>query len=253
MRFEREQLIRYSRQLKLTEFGLEGQRRLAEAKILIVGAGGLGAPSALYLAAMGVGRLVVADGDRVELSNLHRQLLHGTQDVGRLKVESARDALQRLNPAVCVDARAVRLAGAALDETVAEVDLVVDGSDNFETRFAVNAACVALSKPLVSGAAIRMEGQVSVFRTDLLGRACYRCLYRDEQEIADTCDANGVLPPVVGMVGSIQAMEAVKVLTGIGESLEGRLLVLDAARMQWRELKLRRDPNCPVCRQATGA
>lgn len=247
MEMTRTQLIRYSRQLMLPQIGPEGQRKLLAAHVLIIGAGGLGSPVAMYLAALGVGQLSIADGDTVEPSNLHRQLLHGAADIGRLKVESARDSLLRLNPELSLNLIPQRLADAALQAAVRAADVVVDGSDNFATRFAVNAACVALRKPLVSGAAIRLEGQISVFRPDLADGPCYRCLYRDSSEVAETCAANGVLPPVVGVIGSLQAIETVKVLLNFGESLEGRLLLFDALTMQWRSLRLRKDPACPVC------
>jgi len=241
------QLIRYSRQLRLPQIGLAGQQKLQASRVLIIGAGGLGAPAAMYLAALGIGELTLADGDVVELSNLHRQLLHGTPDIGRAKVESARDTLHRLNPEIILHTLPKRLEGAALLAAVQQVDLVVDSCDNFATRFAVNAACVTARKPLISGAAVRMEGQISVFRLDLPDSPCYRCLYRDGSDQAETCDANGVLPPVVGVIGSMQALEAVKVLLGIGESLHGRLLLFDALRAEWRTLKLKRDPDCPIC------
>lgn len=242
-----DQLLRYSRQILLPEFGTEAQDRLLAARVLIVGAGGLGSPVALYLAAAGVGTLVIADPDTVDVSNLQRQILHGEGDIGRAKVCSARDRLAALNPATSVITLEQRLDGVALAEQVAVADLVVDASDNFTTRYAVNSACVAARTPLVSGAAIRMEGQVAVFRPDLPDSPCYRCLYREGVEAEQTCADNGVLAPVVGVVGSMQALEAIKVLTGIGESLCGRLLVLDAKRMEIRTLKLRRDPECPVC------
>ena len=246
-----DQLLRYSRQILLPEFGTEAQDRLLAARVLIIGAGGLGSPVAMYLAAAGVGTLVIADPDAVDLSNLQRQLLHGQSDIGRAKVVSARDRLAMLNPDTQVIALQERLEGAALRAQIVAVDLVIDASDNFATRYAVNATCVAARKPLVSGAAIRMEGQVAVFRPDLPDSPCYRCLYRDGTEVEQTCAENGVLAPIVGIVGSIQAMEAIKVLTGIGETLCGRLLLIDAKRMDIRTLKLKRDPACPVCAAAT--
>ena len=242
-----DQLLRYSRQILLPEFGIEAQDRLLAAHVLIVGAGGLGSPVALYLAAAGVGTLAIADGDTVDVSNLQRQILHGERDIGRPKVVSARDRLAALNPATTVIALEQRLQDGELHAQVAAADAVVDASDNFVTRYAVNAACVAARTPLISGAAIRMEGQVAVFRPDVPGGPCYRCLYRDGSEVEQTCAENGVLAPIVGIVGSIQAMETIKVLTGIGDTLCGRLLILDARRMDIRTLKLRRDPECPVC------
>lgn len=242
-----DQLLRYSRQILLPEFGTEAQDKLLAARVLIVGAGGLGSPVALYLAAAGVGTLVIADPDAVDVTNLQRQILHGQADIGRAKVVSARDRLAALNPETQVIALQERLEGEALRAQVERADLVIDASDNFATRYAVNAACVAARTPLVSGAAIRMEGQVAVFRPELPDSPCYRCLYRDGAEVEQTCAENGVLAPVVGIVGSLQAMEAIKLLTGIGDTLCGRLLIIDAKRMDIRTLKLRRDPACPVC------
>lgn len=245
--FSDDQLLRYSRQIMLPSFGIEGQQRLAEAKVLIIGAGGLGSPAALYLAAAGVGTLLIADDDEVDLSNLQRQILHRQSDIGRPKVESARERLAGLNPDTTVIPLQQRLGGDDLLKTVVQVDLVVDGSDNFATRFAVNEACVASRTPLVSGAAIRLEGQLSVFRPDRDDSPCYRCLYRDMADMEQTCADNGVLAPVVGVIGSLQALEAIKVLTGTGEPLTGRVLIFDGNTLEFRTLKLRRDPACPVC------
>ena len=239
-----EQLLRYSRQIMLPAVDVAGQQRLLDSRVLIIGAGGLGSPVAIYLAAAGVGQLVLVDFDTVDLTNLQRQILHGSHDLGRPKVESARDTLRALNPEVKVEAINARLEGAALLAEVARADVVVDASDNFATRFAVNDACVAARKPLVSGAAIRMEGQVTVFHNERPASPCYRCLYRDEGELTQTCSENGVLSPVVGIIGSIQATEVLKVLLGIGETLDGRLLLLDALTMEWRSMKLRKDPAC---------
>jgi len=242
------QLLRYSRQIMLPRFDVEGQQKLLESTALIIGLGGLGSASAMYLAAAGIGHLVLVDFDQVELSNLQRQIVHHTDDIDRAKVESARDTLHRLNPDVTCTLLDHRLQGAELHQQVAAADVVVDGSDNFETRFAVNDACVAARTPLVSGAAIRMEGQVTVFLNDGSG-PCYRCLYRDEGELDNRCSENGVLAPVVGIIGSIQATEAIKLLAGMGETLHGRLLLLDALHMEWRTLKLKKDPGCTGCGQ----
>lgn len=242
-----EQLLRYSRQIMLPQFDAEGQQKLLDSHALVIGMGGLGSPVAMYLAAAGVGHLTLVDFDNVDLSNLQRQILHGCDDIGRPKVESARDTLAALNPDVHVDAVNLRLEGAALDEAVALADVVIDASDNFATRFMINDACVRQRKPLVSGAAIRMEGQVSVFHNERDDCPCYRCLYRDEGELEQTCSENGVLAPVVGVIGSIQATEAIKVLSGIGDTLSGRLLLWDAMTMEWRSLKLRKDPACTLC------
>ncbi len=241
-----EELLRYSRQILLPEFDIVGQECLGQSRALIVGLGGLGSAAAMYLAAAGVGRLILVDFDTVDLSNLQRQIVHRTADIGRLKVESARDTLRALNPLVEVVAVPKALDDTELLERVRQADVVVDASDNLPTRLAINAACVRAGVPLVSGAAIRLEGQVLVWRPGGEG-ACYRCLYRDAGMNPETCAQTGVLAPVVGVIGGIQAVEAIKVLTGLGETLDGRLLLLDAARMEWRTLKARRDPACPAC------
>ena len=241
-----EELLRYSRQILLPEFDIVGQECLGRSRALIVGLGGLGSAAAMYLAAAGVGRLILVDFDTVDLSNLQRQIVHRTADIGRLKVESARDTLRALNPLVEVVAVPKALDDTELLERVRQADVVVDASDNLPTRLAINAACVRAGVPLVSGAAIRLEGQVLVWRPCGEG-ACYRCLYRDAGMNPETCAQTGVLAPVVGVIGGIQAVEAIKVLTGLGETLDGRLLLLDAARMEWRTLKARRDPACPAC------
>ena len=248
-----EQLQRYSRQILLPQIDVEGQQRLLNSRVLIVGMGGLGSPLAMYLAAAGVGHLVVADGDRVDLSNLQRQIIHRTQDIGRNKTESARDALRALNPEVTVTALDFRLTEQDLFREVSGVDVVADASDNFATRFALNAACVQAKKPLVSGAAIRMEGQVAVFDARRAGSSCYRCLYRDEPGEQEGCAQLGILAPVPGVIGAVQAVEVIKLLAGVTESLAGYLLLLDALRMEWRKLKLSKDPGCPVCGPATHA
>lgn len=241
-----EQLLRFSRQIMLPEIGFEGQERLVEARALIIGLGGLGSPVSMYLAAAGVGELVLVDFDQVELSNLQRQIVHSSDRIGRTKVDSARDTLIGLNPECRVHCIDHQLNEEELLEEVAKADVVIDASDNFPTRFALNEACVATQTPLVSGAAIRMEGQVSVF-TGQPGDPCYRCLYGEGVEVEQTCSENGVLAPVVGIIGSIQATEAIKVLTGAGTTLSGKLLILDALHMQWRSMKLKKDLNCPVC------
>ena len=241
-------LLRYSRQILMPQIGIESQQRLLDARVLVIGLGGLGSPAALYLAAAGVGHLVISDFDEVDLSNLQRQLLHRQADIGRPKAASALDTLRDLNPGILVEAIAQRLEGEALERQVRAADVVIDASDNFATRFSLNEACVQAATPLVSGAAIRMEGQVSVFHHERPDSPCYRCLYRDEGELEETCSENGVLAPLVGIIGSVQAMEAIKVLLDLGETLDGRLLLLDAMTMEWRNLKLRKDPDCPVCR-----
>ena len=248
-------LLRYSRQIMLPEMDVAGQQKLVDAAVLIVGMGGLGCPAAMYLAAAGVGRLLLADDDTVELTNLQRQIAHSQQDVGKSKVDSVQATLRGLNPDVTVTPLPRRLAGRVLDSAVAGVDLVLDASDNFATRFAVNRSCVRHRIPLVSGAAIRLEGQVAVFDVTDSNSPCYYCLYQGDDgsqagpaEPPDNCATNGVMAPLVGIIGSIQAMEAIKLLAGIGDSLCGRLLLLDAKTMQWREMQLSRDPACPVCR-----
>lgn len=240
------QLLRYSRQILLPEMGIEGQERLHAARVLIVGLGGLGSPVALYLAAAGVGRLVLADFDTVDESNLQRQILHDEGRVGLPKAESACRTLRALNREVELVPINQALDAKTLPPLLDEIDLVVDACDNFATRFALNAACVAARVPLVSGAAIRLEGQVTAF-SGQPGGPCYQCLYPAEGAEDEGCTANGILAPVVGIIGSIQATEAIKILAGCGTSLFGRLLLLDARRMEWREVRLRADPQCPIC------
>ncbi|NOX76877.1 MAG: molybdopterin-synthase adenylyltransferase MoeB [Gammaproteobacteria bacterium] len=247
-----QQLLRYSRQIMLPQLDVEGQQCLLQSHALIIGMGGLGSPVALYLAAAGVGRLTLADFDTVDLSNLQRQILHGQADIGRPKVESAADSLRALNPDIELHTINHKLDGLALLEAVDRADVVLDASDNFTTRFDINHACVQTRTPLVSGAAVRLEGQVSVFPNQDDDSPCYRCLYDDqpEEESAGSwagCSATGVLAPVVGIIGSIQATEAIKVLSGLGTTLAGRLLVLDAASLEFRSMRLPRDPHCPVC------
>jgi len=241
------QLLRYSRQILLPQVGIDGQQKLLAARVLIIGVGGLGSPVAMYLAASGVGHLVLVDHDKVELSNLQRQIVHTTEQLGLNKVASAKRALAALNPEVEVTTIAGQLDPQALVEQVQLADAVVDCSDNFATRFALNRVCVANKTPLISGAAIRLEGQVTVFRPEYADSPCYRCLYKDMDELAESCSQTGVLAPLVGIIGSIQATETLKVLLNIGETLTGRLLVLDALSMDWRSIKLRKDPDCPVC------
>ena len=246
------ELLRYSRQILLPEFDIAGQERLRQSHALIIGLGGLGSPVAMYLAAAGVGRLTLVDFDTVDLSNLQRQIVHRTTDIGRPKVESARDALLALNPLIEVTAIPRTLDEAELLEQARQADVVIDACDNLATRLAINAACVQTGTPLVTGAAIRLEGQVLVWRPTGEG-ACYRCLYREATMPLETCAQTGILAPVVGIIGSIQATEAIKVLTHLGESLDGRLLLLDAARMEWRTMKVQRWPECPTCGKASAA
>ena len=243
-----QQLLRYSRQIMLPAIDFTGQKRLLSSRVLIVGLGGLGSPVAMYLAAAGVGELVLVDFDRVDLSNLQRQIAHDSERIGMLKVDSAEQTITRLNPECQVRKFAARLEGTALTEQVDAADVVVDCSDNFTTRFALNDACVATRTALVSGAAIRTEGQISVF-SGQPGAPCYRCLYGAGGELDETCSQNGVLAPLVGIIGSMQAIETIKLLTGAGNPLLGRLILLDALQMEWQSVKLRADPKCPVCGQ----
>ncbi|NYT82317.1 molybdopterin-synthase adenylyltransferase MoeB [Alcaligenaceae bacterium] len=243
-----EQLLRYARHVLLDEFGIEGQERVLSSRVLIIGAGGLGSPAALYLASAGVGHIVLADDDDVELSNLQRQILHTTARVGQAKARSGRQVLNEINPGIRVDAVVDRLMGASLGEQVAQADLVLDCCDNFATRHAVNRACVQHRKPLVSGAAIRFAGQVSVFDLRRADTPCYHCLFPEADDVEELrCATTGVLGPLVGIVGSMQAAEALKVLAGMGEPLIGRMLCLDALAMQWQSIRFKRDPECPVC------
>lgn len=243
-----EQLLRYARHILLDEFGIEGQERLQAARVLIVGAGGLGSPAACYLAASGVGHLVLADDDEVELSNLQRQILHTTDRVGWPKAESGKRMLEALNPDIRIQALVSRLDGPALDEQVGLADVVLDCCDNFATRHAVNRSCVKYRKPLVSGAAIRFAGQISVFDLRRDDAPCYHCLFPEADDVEELrCATTGVLAPLVGIVGSTQAAEAIKVLTGMGETLAGRMLCLDALSMQWQTLRFKRDPACLAC------
>jgi molybdopterin/thiamine biosynthesis adenylyltransferase len=242
------QLLRYSRHILLAEFGVEAQEKLLAARVLIVGAGGLGSPAAMYLAASGVGNIALADGDSVDLTNLQRQILHATESVGMGKALSGAAALARLNPDVKVDAVERRLEGEALLREISRADVVLDCSDNFATRHAINRACVALSKPLVSGAAVRFDGQITVFDRRLPDSPCYECLFPEDSELEETpCAVMGVFAPLTGIVGSMQAAEALKLVTGIGNALSGRLLLFDALATEWRAIRLRPDPECRVC------
>lgn len=241
-----EQLLRYSRQIMLPQVDVAGQEKLFSSRVLIIGMGGLGSPVAMYLAAAGVGQLVLVDHDKVDLSNLQRQILHGQDDIGRSKISSAAETLMRLNPQLQITALDHKLSDAELGEIARNVNVVVDATDNFEIRFALNRVCVETGTPLVSGAAIRMEGQVSVFM-NRPGSPCYRCLYREDGEVDMSCSENGVLAPVVGIIGSVQATEVLKILLNIGSTLDGKLLLLDALHMEWRTLTLKQDSECPVC------
>ena len=242
-----EQLLRYSRQIMLPQVDVAGQEKLLAAHMLLIGAGGLGSAAAMYLAAAGVGRLVIADHDRVELSNLQRQLLHRDRDIGRNKADSAHDCLADINPRTTVTAIPARLSGPQLDMHIADADVVLDCSDNFSTRFDVNRACVRHRTPRVSGAAVRFEGQLSVFDSRDGASPCYRCLYTEGEEQDQTCAENGVLSPIVGIIGALQALEALKLALDTGRTLAGRLVLFDGLAHEWRTVKLARDADCPVC------
>ncbi|WP_438971450.1 HesA/MoeB/ThiF family protein [Methylophaga sp.] len=244
-----DQLLRYSRHILLPQLDISGQQKLMDSHVMIIGLGGLGAPVSMYLAASGVGKLTLVDDDEVELSNLQRQVVHGQSDIGREKVASAADKLREINPQVSLHLINRRLDNAALTQATADVDVLVDCSDNFSTRFLLNEVSQMQKLPLVSGAAIRFEAQLTVYDPRQAGSPCYRCLYEDKGELEESCSESGVLAPMLAMVGGTQAVETIKLLTGIGETLAGRLLLLDALSMQWREIKMKQDPDCPVCSQ----
>jgi molybdopterin/thiamine biosynthesis adenylyltransferase len=243
-----QQLLRYSRHILLDEVGIAGQERLRAAHALLVGAGGLGCPAALYLAASGVGKLTLADPDKVDLTNLQRQILYRTDSVGARKVDAARSALHALNPEVEIVPLVQRLDAKGLEPLVEAADVVLDCSDNFATRHALNRACVKAGKPLVSGAAIRFDAQVAVFDFRKPDAPCYACLYPEDGQVEEVqCSTMGVFAPLTGVVGALQAMEAAKLLAGAGETLNGRLLLLDAKQSEWRTVRVKRDPACSIC------
>ena len=247
-----DQLLRYSRHILLDELGIEGQQRLLDARVLVIGAGGLGSPVLMYLATAGVGRITVVDDDTVDLTNLQRQIAHTLARVGQAKVSSAAQTIAAINPDIQVKALQERADAARLNTLVAQADVVIDCCDNFATRHAVNAACVTHAKPLVSGAAIGFDGQISVYDTRDTRRAdtpCYACVFPADATFEETrCATMGVFAPLVGIIGSIQAAEALKLLAGVGTSLAGRLQMLDARTMEWSEIRTARDAACPVCR-----
>ncbi|MBU3070747.1 molybdopterin-synthase adenylyltransferase MoeB [Aestuariicella sp. G3-2] len=245
-----EQLLRYSRQIMLPQWDIGGQEKILNSRVLIVGLGGLGCPVAMYLAAAGVGQLVLADFDEVDLSNLQRQIAHGSADIGTLKAVSAQKTLKTLNDTVETVVITERLDEMRLHEEAKSADVVVDCSDNFSTRHAINRACVSSGTPLVSGAAIRFEGQVAVFDPRDEEAPCYRCLYAEESDENLSCSESGVISPLVGVIGSMQALETLKVLAQVGETLTGKLLMFDGLSADWRTLKLPRDPACPVCHKS---
>ncbi len=242
-----ELLLRYSRQILLPEVDIDGQNKLARSHVVIMGLGGLGSPIAMYLAAAGVGQITLVDHDVVELSNLQRQIIHSTEDLGRKKVKSAGNQIHSLNPNTKVNLVNEKLDESAFDNLFPRVDAIIDATDNFESRFQINHFSVKHSTPLISGAAIRFEGQVSVFQAIKGISPCYRCLYSDGINIIENCVDTGVIAPLLGIIGSIQALEVLKILMGIGEALDGRLLLLDALTMEWQTMKFQKDPKCPEC------
>lgn len=243
-----QQLLRYSRHLLLEAFGVEGQERLFQAHALIVGAGGLGSPAALYLASAGIGHLTIADGDTVDFTNLQRQILHTAERVGQAKVDSAQVALTAINPEIRLETLNGRLEGEALEAQVAAADIVLDCSDNFATRHAINRACVRQRKPLVSGAALAFDGQISVYDLRQPAQPCYHCLFPEGEDAVEVrCATLGIFAPLTGIVGCMQAAEALKIAAGIGKTLNGRLLLIDALSMRWRTIPFHKDPACPVC------
>jgi len=241
------ELLRYSRQIMLPDFDIAGQQALQQARVLIVGIGGLGSPAALYLAAAGVGRLVLCDGDQVELTNLQRQIAHNTQSLGENKAQSARRAITDINPHTEVEVINAHLEQAHLTALLPNIDLVLDCTDNFDSRFMINEECWRAGIPVVSGAAIRWEGQVAVFDPQSPHAPCYRCLYPSSDNDPLNCSDNGVIAPLVGIIGTCQALEAIKLIAGVGETLTGYVLYVDSKYMDWRKLKLSKRKDCPVC------
>ena len=242
-----EQLLRYAKHIMLSQLDYEGQQKISNSHALIIGAGGLGSPAALYLASSGIGKITLVDFDTVELSNLQRQIIHTTQDIGRQKVDSAHDKLTAINPNLDVATINKALNLTELRSHIKNCDVIIEASDNFESRYLTNQACVEERKPLISGAAIRFDGQVSTFRLDTNESPCYRCLYSGEAEENETCVQSGVFSPLTGIIGSMQACEALKVVSGIGKDLAGRLLLFNALTSTWKELKLKKDHNCKCC------
>ena len=242
-----QELLRYSKQIMLPQIDIEGQQKINDSTILIIGMGGLGSPTALYLAAAGVGHIVIADFDQVELSNLQRQIIHNTSDIGDDKVNSAKAKLLELNPNITVTVANEIMHSDNLASLIKDVDIVLDGTDNFESRFEINKACVECHKPLISAAVIRFEGQISVFKGYEVDQPCYQCLYSEQGDGRESCVENGVLAPVAGLVGTIQALQAIKVLLGLGEQLCGELLLIDGLDLSFRKVKIVKDSDCPIC------
>jgi len=248
--FNDEQLLHYSRQIMLPHFGVEGQQQLQNAHVVIIGIGGLGSPAAMYLAASGVGTLTLVDFDTVDNSNLQRQVIHNTSSIGNNKADSAKKTLLAINPETNVHCVNKKLELEELSSIISDVDCVIDATDNFASRFLINRACVSQHTALVSAAAIQYEGQIGVFDLSQENSACYACLYAERHTDDDentSCSDNGILAPVVGILGSMQALETIKLICNIGETLQNRLLLFDALALQWRTIKLKKDPKCPIC------
>ncbi len=242
-----DQLLRYSRQIMLPQVDIEGQERLLDAHVLLVGMGGLGCPAAMYLAAAGIGRLTIIDPDVVDMTNLQRQVAFSTDDIGQFKVDAAAARISAINPGIQITTFNRKLNETELMGVIEQCDLVLDATDNFESRFAINRCCVEHQVPLVSGAAIRLNGQLTVFDLMQNDAPCYRCLYSEDAAEDLSCSESGILGPVVGTIGTMQALEAIKLLTGFGKTLSGRLLMFDASTMEWQTMDLQKDPDCPVC------
>jgi len=242
-----QELLRYSKQIMLPQIDIEGQQKINDSTILIIGMGGLGSPTALYLAAAGVGHIIIADFDQVELSNLQRQIIHSTSDIGDDKVNSAKTKLLELNPNITVTVANEIMHSDNLASLIKDVDIVLDGTDNFESRFEINKSCVECHKPLISAAVIRFEGQISVFKGYEVDQPCYQCLYSEQGDGRESCVENGVLAPVAGLVGTIQALQAIKVLLGLGEQLCGELLLIDGLDLSFRKVKIAKDSECSIC------
>lgn len=246
-----EQLLRYGRQIMLPQVDVEGQQRLLDSSVIIFGIGGLGSPVALYLAASGVGEIVIVDDDSVDLTNLQRQIIHSSIRIGQLKVNSAAEAIESLNPETRVSVIADRISGEKLKHSIQRADVVIDATDNLTSRLEINQQCYTTRTPLVSASAIRWEGQLTVFDSRLDKSPCYQCFYGSMGEVGQSCSENGIMGPVVGMLGCMQANEAIKLLTGAGTSMVGRVLMLDALNMEWQYIRLERDSACPVCGERT--